>query len=199
MKINEQTIAIRCKSINLNWFTKGQTYYTNEYDLDLFKFVVYDDSNICHVLDGEFLDNFEIELTKEQKLYLIGDNYGVHRQSYSGNLMILTDGTIYKLVKWSNNKWTTISISSSLEIISRIFEQNLDYYDRYYEAPKDTKNELYIPNAHIYFRTTKDSAEEAYRHLKEILDSHGIEITFDGQAILRDENDEDMDSCCEGE
>ena len=54
-------------------------------------------------------------------------------------------------------------------------------------------NELYVPNAHIYFKTDKGSAEDAYNLLQEICFQNGIELSFTGQTILRDDDAEDID------
>ena len=56
-------------------------------------------------------------MTREQKLYLIGDDYGVLHHSYSGNFAVLTDGTLYMLNRWSENKWIRVATSYDLALI----------------------------------------------------------------------------------
>lgn len=55
-------------------------------------------------------------------------------------------------------------------------------------------NELYISNAHIYFKSTDSSAEAIYNQLQEICLQNGIELCVDGEAILRDSDGNDIDS-----
>ena len=55
-------------------------------------------------------------------------------------------------------------------------------------------NELYVPNAHIYFKTDKGSAEDAYNLLQEICFQNGIELSISGEAILRNQYNEDIDN-----
>ena len=58
-------------------------------------------------------------------------------------------------------------------------------------------NELYISRAHIYFKSNNGNAEEVYKQLQEICFQNGIELSFDGEAILRDEDGNDIDSYVE--
>ena len=57
-------------------------------------------------------------------------------------------------------------------------------------------NELYIARAHIYFKGNGD-AEDVYRQLQEICFQNGIELCFDGEAVLRNEDGDDIDSYAE--
>lgn len=59
---------------------------------------------------------------------------------------------------------------------------------------KAVRNELYIGNAHIYFKAMSDSAEDVYNLLQAICFENGIELCFDGEAILRDSDGNDIDS-----
>lgn len=56
-------------------------------------------------------------------------------------------------------------------------------------------NELYISGARIYFKNNSGNAEEAYKLLQEICFQNDIEFYFDGEAILRNEDGEDIDVC----
>lgn len=58
-------------------------------------------------------------MTREQKLYLIGDDYGVLHHSYSGNFAVLTDGTRYMLTGWleKSNIWVTLATFDDLALI----------------------------------------------------------------------------------
>ncbi len=55
-------------------------------------------------------------------------------------------------------------------------------------------NELYLGNAHIYFKTKTENAAEAYRQLQEICFQNEIELYFDGEAELRDADNITIDS-----
>lgn len=56
-------------------------------------------------------------MTREQKLYLIGDDYGVLHHSYSGNFAVLTDGTLYMLNSWLEHTWIRVATSYDLALI----------------------------------------------------------------------------------
>lgn len=58
-------------------------------------------------------------------------------------------------------------------------------------------NEIYIANAHIYFKGNAADAETLYRQLQEICFQNDIELYFDGEIVLRDENENDIDSFVE--
>ena len=53
-------------------------------------------------------------------------------------------------------------------------------------------NEIYIANAHIYFKGN-GNAEDVYRQLQEICFQNGIELSFSGEVVLRDEDGNDID------
>lgn len=54
-------------------------------------------------------------------------------------------------------------------------------------------NELYIPNAHIYFKSNDGNAEDVFRQLQDLCFHMGIELSMTGQVLLRDENGDDID------
>ena len=62
-------------------------------------------------------------MTREQKLYLIGDDYGVLHHSHSGNFAVLTDGTLYMLNKWLENKWIRVATSYDLALIMEKYQE----------------------------------------------------------------------------
>jgi hypothetical protein len=55
-------------------------------------------------------------------------------------------------------------------------------------------NEIYIANAHIYFKGKAADAETLYRQLQEICFQNDIELCVDGEIVLRDEDGNDIDS-----
>ena len=55
-------------------------------------------------------------------------------------------------------------------------------------------NEIYIANAHIYFKGNTADAETLYRQLQEICFQNDIELCVDGEIVLRDEDGNDIDS-----
>lgn len=67
-------------------------------------------------------------MTREQKLYLIGDDYGVLHHSYSGNFAVLTDGTHYMLTGWleKSNVWVTLATSDDLALIMEKYLELVD-------------------------------------------------------------------------
>lgn len=58
-------------------------------------------------------------------------------------------------------------------------------------------NEIYIANAHIYFKGKATDAETLYRQLQEICFQNDIELYVDGEIVLRDEDGNDIDSFVE--
>jgi hypothetical protein len=62
-------------------------------------------------------------MTREQKLYLIGDDYAVQQYSYSGNFVVLTDGALYMLNKWLENKWIRVATSYDLALIMEKYQE----------------------------------------------------------------------------
>jgi len=58
-------------------------------------------------------------------------------------------------------------------------------------------NEIYIANAHIYFKGDAADAETLYRQLQEICFQNDIELCVYGEIVLRDEDGNDIDSYVE--
>ena len=54
-------------------------------------------------------------------------------------------------------------------------------------------NELYIGRVNIYFKSNSGNAAEVFKQLQEICFQNDIEFYFDGEAILRNEDGEDID------
>lgn len=55
-------------------------------------------------------------------------------------------------------------------------------------------NEIYIANAHVYFKGNAADVQTLYRQLQEICLQNDIQLLVDHEIILRDEDGNDIDS-----
>lgn len=74
-------------------------------------------------------------MTREQKMYLLGDSYAILHHSFSGNFAVLTDGTLYMLTGWleKSNTWVTIATSDDFGfVMGNILNSLIQNWKRYY-------------------------------------------------------------------
>jgi hypothetical protein len=64
-------------------------------------------------------------------------------------------------------------------------------------AHEFAEDEIYIADAHIYFKGDAADVETVYRQLQEICFQNDTELYVDAKIVLRDEDGNDIDSFVE--